>query len=112
MLRHIPAEELQRFIRKAASALSQMQEVKPIVDRRSDVEVLPLFTSHENAEQFIKQYVRETGRFLPFGILGSTGKQHLPQIKFSPAVMLDRGSSSERLISSDQIAALTDQVTI
>jgi hypothetical protein len=99
-------EELLAHIKKAASALSEMQEAKPFTIARDGNEVLALFTSQKTAETFATEYVRESGRFVPFGILGSSGRQLIAQIGPPRSVVLDPASPTEHWITAPEITAI------
>jgi hypothetical protein len=62
-------EELVAVVREAAKDLSQSQGFAPFWYAGQGGRRLPVFTSEEGARDFVKAYVQEVGRIMPFQVL-------------------------------------------
>lgn len=105
----LPPEALVAFVEQAAAA-SQSSEMKPWSYEVGGRVSLPFFTSQSLLESFLKSYVAEVHRIIPFQV----GELHflrlLPSILAADEAELNPRSSIVRRISADERSLLEGAV--
>lgn len=106
----LPPEALASFVEQAAVA-AQNSEMKPWAYQAKGKLSLPFFTSQKLLETFLKSYVVEVNRIIPFQI----GQLHflhlLPFLLAADEAELNPRSSMFRPISADERAVLGSVVS-
>ncbi|MCC7063658.1 MAG: hypothetical protein IT456_12700 [Planctomycetes bacterium] len=103
-------EALAAFVEQAAAA-SRNSEMKPWAYEVHGKLSLPFFTSQKLLKTFLKSYVAEVNRIIPFQIGQLRFLQLLPFVLAADAAELNPRSNVSRSISADERAVLEGVVS-
>ena len=101
-----PAEILTQ-VKEAAQVLSESTGFHPFSYVHNGKRRLPVFATEELAAEFAKWYALETGRIIPFQILGADGAVVVPAFAECDLVVLNDKTKFEYVLSAEDVALVS-----